>query len=389
MRSPSAWSACRPPQVPTRRRRLTPSWISSSKTIVAPRAAHARSLHGDALALPRPGVAEQAALPVDLRRLVEERLRDVLRPERVAGQETGVRVVAGLGAEVDRHARNPTDSTSEHAANPLRTAPRVFRPCPKSSSSRSGIRFSASARRTRSSACSSRTSPGAGSAGSSARAERGRARRALPRRRQRRSVGQGLRRVRSRRRARGAADAHRRAGRGRRALGGRRDAASEAARGSPGPAGVRDSRCRPRRATQGCVPPTLDDLELLMPACAAAHEQELGVDPMRRDAGGLSLAHARQIEDGRSWLWVEDGTILFKAEASAWTPRRGAAPAGLGRPGRPPARATARAGCATSAGSCSSASRRSASSFAPRTSRRSGCTRRSGWSTSRLPLLLF
>ena len=27
-----------------------------------------------------------------------------------------------------------------------------------------------------------------------------------------------------------------------------------------------------------------------------------------------------QIEDGRSWLWREDGTILFKAEASAWTP---------------------------------------------------------------------
>src|SRR4249920_3329623 len=29
---------------------------------------------------------------------------------------------------------------------------------------------------------------------------------------------------------------------------------------------------------------TPDDFELLLPACAAAHEQELGVDPMRRDA---------------------------------------------------------------------------------------------------------
>jgi uncharacterized protein len=27
-----------------------------------------------------------------------------------------------------------------------------------------------------------------------------------------------------------------------------------------------------------------------------------------------------QIEDGRSWLWRDNGTILFKAEASAWTP---------------------------------------------------------------------
>ena len=28
-----------------------------------------------------------------------------------------------------------------------------------------------------------------------------------------------------------------------------------------------------------------------------------------------------QIEEGRSWLWREKGRILFKAEASAWTPQ--------------------------------------------------------------------
>jgi predicted GNAT family acetyltransferase len=27
-----------------------------------------------------------------------------------------------------------------------------------------------------------------------------------------------------------------------------------------------------------------------------------------------------QIEEGRSWVWLEDGVIRFKAEASAWTP---------------------------------------------------------------------
>jgi uncharacterized protein len=62
------------------------------------------------------------------------------------------------------------------------------------------------------------------------------------------------------------------------------------------------------------------DLELLVPACASAHEQEIGVDPMRRDAEGFRWRTRAQIEDGRSWLWVEDGVILFKAEASAWTP---------------------------------------------------------------------
>jgi GNAT superfamily N-acetyltransferase len=65
---------------------------------------------------------------------------------------------------------------------------------------------------------------------------------------------------------------------------------------------------------------SLDDLDLLLPACAAAHEQELGIDPLRRDAEGFRWRTRSQIEEERSWLWVEDGVILFKAEASAWTP---------------------------------------------------------------------
>ena len=65
---------------------------------------------------------------------------------------------------------------------------------------------------------------------------------------------------------------------------------------------------------------TLDDLEFLIPACAAAHQQELGLDPLRRDADGFRWRTRSQIEEERSWLWVEDGVILFKAEASAWTP---------------------------------------------------------------------
>ena len=66
---------------------------------------------------------------------------------------------------------------------------------------------------------------------------------------------------------------------------------------------------------------TLDDLARLVPACAAAHELELGVDPLQRDADAFRWRTATQIEDGRSWLWLEDGVVLFKAEASAWTPQ--------------------------------------------------------------------
>ena len=62
------------------------------------------------------------------------------------------------------------------------------------------------------------------------------------------------------------------------------------------------------------------DLDLLVPACARAHAVELGIDPLARDADGFRWRTRAQIDEGRSWLWVEDGVILFKAEASAWTP---------------------------------------------------------------------
>jgi ribosomal protein S18 acetylase RimI-like enzyme len=63
-----------------------------------------------------------------------------------------------------------------------------------------------------------------------------------------------------------------------------------------------------------------DDFERLIPACAATHEGEIGIDPLTLDPGGFRRRTRQQIEDGRSWVWIEDGTILFKAEASAWTP---------------------------------------------------------------------
>jgi ribosomal protein S18 acetylase RimI-like enzyme len=62
------------------------------------------------------------------------------------------------------------------------------------------------------------------------------------------------------------------------------------------------------------------DYELLLPACAAAHREEIGIDPMQRDPEGFRWRTRSQIEEGRSWVWIEDSTILFKAEASAWTP---------------------------------------------------------------------
>jgi uncharacterized protein len=62
------------------------------------------------------------------------------------------------------------------------------------------------------------------------------------------------------------------------------------------------------------------DLDVLVPACAAAHALELGIDPLARDDGGFRWRTSAQIDEHRSWAWIEDRVVLFKAEASAWTP---------------------------------------------------------------------
>ena len=76
----------------------------------------------------------------------------------------------------------------------------------------------------------------------------------------------------------------------------------------------------PAAGDTGLRAATEDDLDVLVPACAAAHREELGVDPLSRDADGFRWRTRAQIEAGRSWLWRDGQTILFKAEASAWTP---------------------------------------------------------------------
>jgi hypothetical protein len=76
----------------------------------------------------------------------------------------------------------------------------------------------------------------------------------------------------------------------------------------------------PAPGESGLRPARADDVDRLLPASAAAHELELGVDPIARDAEAFRWRTAAQVDDGRSWLWLEDDVVLFKAEASAWTP---------------------------------------------------------------------
>ena len=76
----------------------------------------------------------------------------------------------------------------------------------------------------------------------------------------------------------------------------------------------------PESGETGLRPARLTDFDLLLPACAAAHREEIGIDPLARDPEGFRWRTRAQIDEGRSWLWEEGGVILFKAEASAWTP---------------------------------------------------------------------
>ena len=76
----------------------------------------------------------------------------------------------------------------------------------------------------------------------------------------------------------------------------------------------------PEPGDTGLRQAVLADLDLLVPACAATHLEEIGVDPLERDPEGFRWRTRAQIEEGRSWLWVEEDLIRFKAEASAWTP---------------------------------------------------------------------
>src|SRR5215468_3305061 len=67
----------------------------------------------------------------------------------------------------------------------------------------------------------------------------------------------------------------------------------------PGDSGLREATTR--------------DLDLLVPACARAHFEEIGIDPLRRDREGFRWRTQAQIGEGRSWVWLDGDTILFKA----------------------------------------------------------------------------
>ncbi len=64
---------------------------------------------------------------------------------------------------------------------------------------------------------------------------------------------------------------------------------------------------------------TLDDLDLVAPVQAQMAFEECGVNPMEKDPEGFRARCARRIEQGRSWVWVEDGRLIFRVDIIAET----------------------------------------------------------------------
>ncbi|MDB5067336.1 MAG: family N-acetyltransferase [Chloroflexi bacterium] len=96
---------------------------------------------------------------------------------------------------------------------------------------------------------------------------------------------------------------------------------------APKPREVRDPQplmalCRGRLRAAGSPSvrrAQLSDLDLLVVAAAAMHREEMGIDPLAIDPAGWRARMAVLIDRGWSWVWIEGGEVLFKAELSAWT----------------------------------------------------------------------
>lgn len=65
---------------------------------------------------------------------------------------------------------------------------------------------------------------------------------------------------------------------------------------------------------------TAADLDRLVPACAAMHFEEVGIDPLSRDATGYRQRIRELVLRKRSLVLDDDGVIVAKAEYSAVTP---------------------------------------------------------------------
>ena len=89
------------------------------------------------------------------------------------------------------------------------------------------------------------------------------------------------------------------------------------------------------------------DLDVLVPACAAAHALELGIDPLARGDDGFRWRTSAQIDERRSWVVDRGRRRAVQGRGFGLDAERGAAAAGVGRSGRARPRLRVARRCAT------------------------------------------
>ena len=65
---------------------------------------------------------------------------------------------------------------------------------------------------------------------------------------------------------------------------------------------------------------TVNELELVMPIQAELAYAESGINPLQADPKGFRERCLRRIEQGRTWVVVENGLLVFKADVISRTP---------------------------------------------------------------------
>lgn len=74
------------------------------------------------------------------------------------------------------------------------------------------------------------------------------------------------------------------------------------------------SPVEPREAEPGLRLATIGDLDLVVPVHARTAYEESRVNPLELDPEGFRRRCARRIEQGKTWVLVENGRLIFKAE---------------------------------------------------------------------------
>lgn len=75
-----------------------------------------------------------------------------------------------------------------------------------------------------------------------------------------------------------------------------------------------------RETVAGLRPATAEELALVMPVQAELAFAESGINPLQIDPRGFRERCLRRIEQGRTWVVVENGSLVFKADVISKTP---------------------------------------------------------------------